>query len=81
MLTFNDGLFKRLIQDEIGIKPEWAAEAFDDIDEDIRQSIARIKANPFLPHRDSVRGFVYDVNTGSLREVVPRASQPGQSVR
>ena len=69
MLTFNDEAFKRSIQDETGIKPEWAAEAFDDLDEDIRQSIARIKANPFLPHRDSVRGFVYDVNTGALREV------------
>ena len=69
MLTFNDEAFKRSIQDEIGIKPEWAAEAFDDLDDDIRQSIARIKANPFLPHRDSVRGFVYDVTTGALREV------------
>ena len=51
MLTFNDDAFKRTIQDEIGIKPEWAAEAFDDLDEDVRQSIARIKASPFLPHQ------------------------------
>ena len=69
MLTFNDDEFKRAIQDEVGIKPEWAAEAFSDLDEDVRQSIARIKASPFLPHKDSVRGFVYDVNTGALREV------------
>ncbi len=53
----------------MGTEPEWAPEAFDDLDEDIRQSIARIKASPFVPHRDSVRGFVYDVNTGALREV------------
>jgi carbonic anhydrase len=69
MLTFTDDAFKRTIQDEVGIKPEWAAEAFDDLDEDVRQSIARIKTSPFLPRRDSVRGFVYDVSTGALREV------------
>ncbi len=69
MLTFTDDEFKRTIQDEVGIKPEWAAEAFSDVDEDVRQSIARIKASPFIPHTDSVRGFVYDVTTGTLREV------------
>ena len=69
MLTFNDDEFRQAIQDEVGVKPEWAAEAFNDLDEDVRQSIDRIKANPFLPHKDSVRGFVYDVNTGALREV------------
>lgn len=53
----------------VGIKPEWAAEAFTDLDEDVRQSIARIKASPFVPRTDSVRGFVYDVGDGSLREV------------
>ena len=71
MLTFTDDAFKRGIQDETGIKPEWAAEAFDDIDTDVRQSIARITANPFIPHRDAVRGFVFDVATGLLREVTP----------
>ena len=69
MLTFTDDQFKRQIQDDVGIKPEWAAEAFPDLDEDVRQSIARIKASPFIPKKDSVRGFVYDVKTGKLREV------------
>jgi carbonic anhydrase len=69
MLTFGDDEFRRQIQDETGIKPEWAAEAFSDLDEDVRQSLARIHANPFIPRKDSVRGFVYDVSTGSLREV------------
>jgi carbonic anhydrase len=69
MLTFHDDEFKRSIQKETGIKPEWAAESFDDLDEDVRQSIARIKSSPFIPHTDAVRGFVYDVKTGRLREV------------
>ena len=70
MLTFTDDGFKRAIQDETGIKPEWAAEAFTNLDEDVRQSIARIKASPFIPHKDSIRGFVFDVATGKLNEVV-----------
>jgi carbonic anhydrase len=70
MLTFTDDVFKASIQDETGIKPEWAAESFTDLDRDIRQSIARIKASPFIPHRDAVRGFVFDVATGLLREVL-----------
>ena len=69
MLTFTDDGFKRAIQDETGIKPPWSAEAFTDLDEDVRQSIARIKANPFVPHKESVRGFVFDVATGKLAEV------------
>jgi carbonic anhydrase len=69
MLTFQDDEFRRSIQDETGIKPEWAAEAFPDVDEDVRQSIARIKASPFIPKKDSLRGFVYEVETGRLREV------------
>jgi carbonic anhydrase len=69
MLTFTDDEFKRQVQDDTGIKPEWAAEAFGDIDEDVRQSIARIQASPFIPRKDSVRGFVYEVETGRLREV------------
>ena len=69
MLTFTDDAFKRSIQDETGIKPEWAAEAFPDVDEDVRQSLARIQASPFIPHKDRVRGFVYDVHDGTLREV------------
>jgi carbonic anhydrase len=69
MLTFTDDEFKRSVQDDVGIKPEWAAEAFPDLDEDVRQSIARIQASPFIPRKDSVRGFVYEVETGRLREV------------
>jgi carbonic anhydrase len=69
MLTFTDDEFKRSIQDDVGIKPEWAAEAFPDLEEDVRQSIARIKSSPFIPRKDSVRGFVYEVETGRLREV------------
>ena len=69
MLTFGDEEFRAQIQAETGIKPEWPAEAFDDLDADVRQSIARIEASPFIPHKESIRGFVYDVHTGGLREV------------
>ena len=69
MLTFHDDEFRQQVKDDTGIKPQWAAEAFDDVDEDVRQSIARIEASPFIPRKDSVRGFVYDVETGRLREV------------
>jgi carbonic anhydrase len=69
MLTFTDDDFKKSIQEDTGIKPEWATEAFSDLDEDVRQSVARIKASPFIPHKDSVRGFVYEVESGRLREV------------
>jgi carbonic anhydrase len=70
MLTFTDDDFKQSILDETGVKPAWAAEAFADLDTDVRQSIARIKASPFIPRKDSVRGFVFDVATGKLTEVV-----------
>jgi carbonic anhydrase len=70
MLTFTDDGFKKSIQDETGIKPECAAEAFPDLDEDVRQSVARIKASKFIPKTDAVRGFVFDVATGKLNEVV-----------
>jgi carbonic anhydrase len=69
MLTFTDDEFKRAVQNDTGIKPEWAAEAFPDVEEDVRQSIARIKANPFIPHKYAIRGFVFDVATGKLNEV------------
>jgi carbonic anhydrase len=69
MLTFTDDDFKRSIQEDTGIRPSWAAEAFPDPDEDVRQSIARVKASPFIPHRENVRGFVYDVHSGKLNEV------------
>ena len=69
MLTFTDDEFKASILHETGIKPEWAAEAFGDLEADVRQSIARIKASPFIPRKDSIRGFIYEVETGRLREV------------
>jgi carbonic anhydrase len=69
MLTFTDDDFKASIQADTGIKPPWAAEAFGDLDGDVRQSIARIKASPFVPYTDAVRGFVFDVATGKLNEV------------
>jgi carbonic anhydrase len=69
MLSFTDDDFRRSIEQDTGIKPSWAAESFSDLDGDVRQSIARIKASPFLPHTDQVRGFVFDVGTGRLREV------------
>jgi carbonic anhydrase len=69
MLTFTDDEFRRSIEAEVGVKPAWAAEAFTDLDADVRQSIGRILADPFIPRKDSVRGFVYDVRTGELREV------------
>src|SRR3989449_2585961 len=68
MLTFTDDAVKRQIQDDVGIKPEFALEAFPDLDEDVRQSIARIRESPFIPHKN-IRGFVFDVGTGRLNEV------------
>lgn len=70
MLTFTDDDFKKSIQEDVGVKPAWAAEAFTDLDTDVRQSIARIKNSPYIPKKDSVRGFVFDVATGKLNEVV-----------
>jgi carbonic anhydrase len=70
MLTFNDDDFRRQIEKETGVRPQWAADAFADLDDDVRQNIARIKASPFIPHKDNIRGFVYEVETGRLREAV-----------
>ena len=69
MLTFTDDDFKRSIQEDTGIKPEWAAEAFPDVEEDVRQSLRRIEASPFVTKHESARGFVFDVATGRLNEV------------
>ena len=69
MLTFTDDEFKRSILEETGIKPHWGAESFPDLEEDVRQSINRIKASPFVPYTDAIRGFVFDVATGKLNEV------------
>jgi carbonic anhydrase len=73
MLTFTDDEFRRSVHADTGIKPEWAAESFSDVDEDVLQSIARINASPFIPRKDSMRGFVYDVQSGRLREVTSAA--------
>jgi len=69
MLTFTDEAVKKQIQADAGIRPPFALEAFSDLEEDIRQSIGRIKTSPFIPRKESVRGFIYDVKTGRLREV------------
>jgi len=69
MLTFTDDQVKGTIEKETGIRPAFALEAFSDLDEDVKQSIARIKASPFIPHKSNIRGFVYDVRTGKLNEV------------
>jgi carbonic anhydrase len=68
MLTFKDDDFREELQDETGVKPSWAAESFSDVDRDVRQSIERIRKSPFVPKKN-VRGFVYEVETGKLREV------------
>ena len=69
MLNFTDDEVKGQIQQEVGIKPGFVLEAFADVEEDVRQSIRRIQASPFIPYKDSVRGFIYEVETGRLREV------------
>jgi carbonic anhydrase len=69
MLTFSDDQLKADIEADTGVRPHFALEAFSDLERDVRQSIARIKANPFVPHKDAVRGFVYDVRSGALQEV------------
>src|SRR6476661_4646585 len=66
MLTFTDDEFKASIQEETGLEPAWAPESFSDLDQDVRQAMERIKASPFVPHTDQVRGFVFDVATGLL---------------
>lgn len=70
MLTFTDDEFERALQDEAGIKPAWSAGAFRDVVEDVRQSLRRVTASPFVALTESLRGFVFDVATGRLNEVV-----------
>jgi carbonic anhydrase len=69
MTSFAGDEFLAQIEAETGVRPEWSAETFADPAQDVRQSIARILADPAIPHRDSVRGFVFDVKTGALTEV------------
>jgi carbonic anhydrase len=70
MLTFSDDAFKQTIERETGVRPEWDGEFLPDLEENVRRSVARIKASPFIPNTDSVRGFVYEVDSGRLREVL-----------
>lgn len=69
MLTFRDDDLKARIEEDTGLRPQFALEAFSDLHDDVRQSIRRIKASPFVPHKDSIRGFIYDVANGQLNEV------------
>jgi carbonic anhydrase len=73
MLTFTDEELAQKLEQETGERPEWRAHAFADLEQDVRDGIAAIKASPFIPKKDSVRGFVYDVKTGELREVTGNA--------
>jgi len=78
MLTFKDDVVKAQIETDVGFRPPFALEAFSNLEEDVRQSIARIKASPFIPRKDRIRGFIYDVKTGRLNEVgerVPAATR------
>ena len=70
MLTFKDDDVKSQIEEDTGLRPQFAFEAFPDLQNDIRQSVRRIKASPFIPHKDSIRGFIYDVGNGRLNEVL-----------
>jgi carbonic anhydrase len=70
MSKSTDDAFKAAVEADTGIRPSWAAEMFADADADVRQSIARLKSNPFIPHKDAIRGFVFDVATGRLNEVL-----------
>ena len=69
MLNVTDDSFKESIQIDTGLRPPWAVEAFTDVEEDVRQSRARILASPYIPYKDDIRGFVFDVATGKLNEV------------
>ena len=73
MLTFTDDELRRELHDEVGVKPTWSPETLTDLDADVRSSVARVRQSPFVPHRDQVRGFVLDVETGELREVADQA--------
>jgi carbonic anhydrase len=69
LLKVTDEEFAAKLEEETGRRPVWSAEAFSDLEQDVRDSIARLKASPFIPRKNSIRGFVYDVKTGELREV------------
>ena len=69
MQKLSDDGFRAELQEATGVAPAWAIESFDDVDADVRQSILRVRRCEFLPHREQVRGFVYDMDTHRLREV------------
>ncbi|MEE9159321.1 MAG: carbonic anhydrase [Gammaproteobacteria bacterium] len=69
MLTFKDDSLKAQIEEDTGLRPPFALEAFSHLEHDVRQSVRRIQSSPFVPHKDNIRGFVYDVETGRLNEV------------
>ena len=70
MAETTEDTFKGALEAETGIRPPWAVEAFADVAADVRQSVARLKASPFIPHKDAIRGLVFDVATGRLHEVI-----------
>ncbi len=76
MLSFTDDEEKSRIEADTGLRPPFSMEAFSDVDADVRQSIARVLASPYLPHRDAVRGFVFELESGRLREVTAPAGRP-----
>jgi carbonic anhydrase len=69
MLTFTDDDFRSSVEEDCGVRPAWHSEAFTDLELDVEASVRRILDSPFIPHKDSVRGFVFDVATGRLTEV------------
>jgi carbonic anhydrase len=69
MLTFTDDDFKGKLEEATGERPDWDVHTFADLEQDVRDSVERVKSSPFIPNKDSVRGFVYEVETGGLREV------------
>jgi carbonic anhydrase len=77
MLTFTDEKLKDTIQEETGFRPPFPFLAFSDLEESVRRGVARLSASPFVPHRGSIRGFVYEVETGRLRAVAPGMQRPG----
>lgn len=70
MATFTDEEFAARLEADTGRRPEWSAQTFSDVEQSVRDSIARLRGSPFIPNKDNIRGFVYDVKTGELREVV-----------
>ncbi|MFS8104959.1 carbonic anhydrase [Lentzea alba] len=72
MAGFDEVKFRAELVKAAGFRPEWSADGFDDVDDDVHQSVARIRANPFIPFKGWIGGFVYDVDTGEVRPAEPR---------